>query len=114
MLFGMVKRPETLQRDVAKKFSGRAMKVLVETLEERRLVERKAQDGTIEEIDAGPSQRALDVAKWLLEWAEGKAPQSVSSTLDVNVSIGMHLDALRQLSTKTIEHVTSDALKFLE
>ena len=60
------------------------------------------------------TDRALANARWLLEWAEGKAPQSVSSTLDVNVSVGMHLDALRQLSTKTIEHVTSDALKFLE
>ena len=93
-------QPVTLQRDVAKKFSGRAMKRIVESLDETE--------------NGKPTDRALANARWLLEWAEGKAPQSVSSTLDVNVSVGMHLDALRQLSTKTIEHVTSDALKFLE
>lgn len=97
----MTKKPETLQRDVARKFSGRAMKRIVESLDEL-------------DIDNRPTDRALANARWLLEWSEGKAPQSVNSTLDVNVSVGMHLDALRQLSTKTIEHVTSDVLKFLE
>ena len=101
MLLVMVKRPETLQRDVAKKFSGRAMKRIVESLDEL-------------DEHGRATDRALANARWLLEWSEGKAPQSVNSTLDVNVSIGMHLDALRQLSTRTIEHVTSDALKFLE
>ena len=95
-------QPATLQRDVAKKFSGRAMKRIVDSLDE------------LDQATGKPTDRALANARWLLEWAEGKAPQSVSSTLDVNVSVGMHLDALRQLSTKTIEHVTSDALKFLE
>ena len=101
MLFVMVKRPETLQRDVAKKFSGRAMKRIVESLDEL-------------DEHGRATDRALANARWLLDWAEGKAPQSVSSTLDVNVSVGMHLDALRRLSTKTIEHVTSDTLNFLE
>lgn len=105
-----MKKPETLQRDVARKFSGRAMKVVLETLEER--ITETLPDGTI--VDRGPTDRANQNAWKLLEWSEGKAPQSVNSTLDVNVSVGMHLDALRQLSTKTIEHVTSDALKFLE
>lgn len=95
-------QPKTLARDVAKAFSGKALRRMVECLDLRST--KPAEDGSV--VDLGPAPAAIDAARWLLEWTEGKAAQAVAVTGQVD-HVHLHLDALRQLAdepSQIIEH----------
>lgn len=91
-------QPKTLARDVAKAFSGKALRRMVEALDLR--LTKPDVDGSM--VDLGPSPAAIDAARWLLEWTEGKAAQSVAVSGQVD-HVHLHLDALRQLADEPID-----------
>lgn len=91
-------QPKTLARDVAKAFSGKALRRLVETLDQRETTT----DATGELVDRGPSAAAQATAKWLLEWTEGKAAQAVEVSGQID-HVHMHLDALRELARPVLD-----------
>lgn len=96
-------QPKTLARDVAKAFSGKALRRLVETLDQRDELLVASKDGQVSVVvDRGPSAAAQATAKWLLEWTEGKAAQAVEVSGQID-HVHMHLDALRELARPVLD-----------
>lgn len=93
-------QPKTLARDVAKAFSGKALRRIVETLDLRST--KQIEDGSL--VDLGPAPDAIASARWLLEWTEGKAAQAVAVTGQID-HVHLHLDALRQLADEPSERI---------
>jgi hypothetical protein len=106
-------KPKTLARDVAKAFSGKALRRLVETLDQRdEVLVVSADKQVVVSVDRGPSSAAQATAKWILEWTEGKAAQQLEVSGQVD-HVHMHLDALRELA-RPVLNVTPQPIDLIK
>lgn len=78
-------RSDTLAKDIAKVFTGKAMARIVRG------------------IDSEDEKVAMAASQWIVERAEGKAAATVTGKIDVNHNVQLHLDALRAMAGQVIE-----------